>query len=75
MELLRIHDQQEQYIFDVIVSYKIWGLRGLKLTRSFKKAKGNGQWYRSSGSKASSKEVRRLEHWLYNHEKFVVGSL
>lgn len=72
MELIRISDKKKSYMVDVQVCYKFLDLIFFRQRKSFRKGKDSENWFRFPAEvPASPNEVRKLNHWLYNHKKFV----
>lgn len=76
MKLIRVIDDKDHVTIDTVKRIKIFGFVLFERKASFKKMKDEKNWINIKSKKAATpKETKRLDFWLYNHEKFVAGTL
>lgn len=76
MKMVKVIDKRRHVIIDTERTIKAFGMVLFRQRESFIKERGSKKWITTNSKRtASKKEARKLDFWLYNHKKFVTGTL
>lgn len=73
--MVRIHDNADSIVIDTIKSFKLGSILLFEENVSYQLNQDNN-WIRvSTGRQASERDTKKLNYWLANHKKFVLGEI
>lgn len=76
MHLKKIIDKDKDYVVETESPIRFIGIRLFTLNKVFRKDKQGKEWIAmGSKSKVSGKAEKKLNFWISQHEKFVVGQI